>query len=138
MTLEERISAWIDAHEDELLRDIARLVAVPSVKGEAAPGAPFGTETRRALNEAVALCREYGFETAIYGGAIATADYNAKPAALDILGHLDVVARATAGTATRTLSRGVATAAPTAGAWTTTRAPWSWRSTPCAACASWG
>lgn len=92
MTLEERISAWIDAHEDELLRDIARLVAVPSVKGEAAPGAPFGTETRRALDGAVALCREYGFETAIYGGAIATADYNAKPAALDILGHLDVVA----------------------------------------------
>ena len=92
MTLEERISAWIDAHEDELLRDIARLVAVPSVKGEAVPGAPFGTETRRALDGAVALCREYGFETAIYGGAIATADYNAKPAALDILGHLDVVA----------------------------------------------
>ena len=128
----------MDAHEDELLRDIARLVAVPSVKGEAAPGAPFGTETRRALDGAVALCREYGFETAIYGGAIATADYNAKPAALDILGHLDVVAPGDGWDSDPyTLTRR-ATAAPTAGAWTTTRAPWSWRSTPCAACASWG
>ena len=91
MTLEERISEWMDAHEAELVRDISRLVAIPSVKGEAAPGAPFGVECRRALDEMTALCGEYGFATAIYGGAAGSADYNEKPAALDILGHLDVV-----------------------------------------------
>lgn len=91
MTLEERISEWFDGHESELVRDIARLVTIPSVKGEAAPGAPFGPEPRRALDEAVAMCREYGFASEIYGGAMGSADFNGKAAALDILGHLDVV-----------------------------------------------
>ena len=91
MTLEERISAWMDAHEAEFIRDTARLVAIPSVSGPAAPGAPFGAECRRALDEAAALCRGYGFETQIYGGAMGSADYNGERAALDILAHLDVV-----------------------------------------------
>ena len=89
--LEKRISDWMDAHEGELLRDIARLVAIPRVGGEAAEGAPFGLECRRALDEMLALCGEYGFKTACYGGAVGSADYNDRPAALDILGHLDVV-----------------------------------------------
>ena len=91
MTLEEKISAWMDAHEAEFIRDTARLVAIPSVSGPAAPGAPFGAECRRALDEAIALCRGYGFETQIYGGAMGSADYNGERAALDILAHLDVV-----------------------------------------------
>ena len=92
MTLEKRISDWIDAHEAELVRDISRLVAVPSVSAPAEPGAPFGAECRRALDEMLALCREYGFETREYSGAMGSADYNGESAALDILGHLDVVA----------------------------------------------
>ena len=95
MTLQERISQWVDAHEQELIRDIARLVAVKSVKGGAEPGAPFGPGPRAALDEALALCAEYGFETAAYGGAVGTADLNGLPARLDILGHLDVVAEGT-------------------------------------------
>lgn len=41
MSLQERISQWVDAHEQELIRDITRLVAVKSVKGEPAPDAPL-------------------------------------------------------------------------------------------------
>ena len=92
MNLEERISDWIDAHEAELVRDIARMVAIPSVGAPPEPGAPFGAGCRRALDEMLAMCREYGFATECYGGAMGSADYNDKPAALDILGHLDVVA----------------------------------------------
>ncbi len=91
MELKERISQWVDAHRDELIRDIGRLVAVKSVRGESAPGAPFGPGPRAALDEALAMCREYGFETEIYGGAVGTASFNSLPSALDILGHLDVV-----------------------------------------------
>ena len=91
MTLKERISDWIDAHEDEMVRDISRLVAIPSVRSEAEPDAPFGRESRRALDEMIKLCGEYGFATDVYGGAVGSADFNDKPAALDILGHLDVV-----------------------------------------------
>ena len=40
MTVQERISQWVDAHEAELIRDIGRLVAVRSVRGEAERGFP--------------------------------------------------------------------------------------------------
>lgn len=95
MSIEERISAWVDAHEQELIRDIGRLVAVKSVRGEPAPDAPFGPGPRAALDEALALCSEYGFETENYSGAVGTADLNRLPSRLDILGHLDVVAEGT-------------------------------------------
>ena len=92
MSLEERISGWIDAHEAEFLADLARLVAIPSVRGEAREGAPFGDGPRAALDEMLRLCAGYGFATAEYGGAMGSADFNSLPAALDILGHLDIVA----------------------------------------------
>lgn len=95
MSLQERISQWVDAHEQELIRDITRLVAVKSVKGEPAPDAPFGPGPRAVLDEALALCSEYGFETENYGGAIGTADLNDLPSRVDILGHLDVVGEGT-------------------------------------------
>ena len=38
MTLQERISQWVDAHEAELIRDIGRLVAVKSVRAGRGPG----------------------------------------------------------------------------------------------------
>ena len=53
MTLQERISQWVDAHEAELIRDIGRLVAVKSVRGEPEPDAPFGPGPRAALDEAL-------------------------------------------------------------------------------------
>ena len=92
MGIDTRISEWIDAHADELVRDIGRLVAVPSVRGEPEPDAPFGPGPRRALDEMVSLCAGYGFATGTYHGAMGRADYNGTPAAMDILGHLDIVA----------------------------------------------
>lgn len=92
MGIDTHISEWIDAHADELVRDIGRLVAVPSVRGEPEPDAPFGHGPRRALDEMVSLCAGYGFATETYHGAMGSADYNGAPAALDILGHLDIVA----------------------------------------------
>lgn len=91
MRIEERISEWMDAHRDEFLRDVARMVAVESVSGESAPDAPFGPGPRAALDEMLKLCSEYGFKTDIYHGAMGSADYNDEAARLDILGHLDVV-----------------------------------------------
>ncbi|MEG1790427.1 MAG: Sapep family Mn(2+)-dependent dipeptidase [Oscillospiraceae bacterium] len=91
MELEQKISDWVDAHERELLADIARLVAIRSTKGEPTDDAPFGEGPKKALDEALALCREYGFKTESFGGAVGTADLNDLPTNLDILAHLDVV-----------------------------------------------
>lgn len=91
MILKNKISEWIDAHESDLIRDTARLVAIRSVKGDPAPGAPFGEGPKRALDEALAICAGYGFAVREYGGCVGTADLNGLSPKLDILGHLDVV-----------------------------------------------
>ena len=36
------IDAFVEGNRDNILRDITRLVAVPSVEGTPEPGAPFG------------------------------------------------------------------------------------------------
>ncbi len=87
----QRISDWVEAHREDYLRDVARLVAIRSVKEDPAPGAPFGPGPKRALEEAKALCEEYGFATAVYGDCMLSADLGEQPAAVDVLAHLDVV-----------------------------------------------
>ena len=41
MEIKDRISQWVDSHRAELLRDIGRLVAVKSVRGEPAEARPL-------------------------------------------------------------------------------------------------
>lgn len=88
-----RIDAWFDRPEvrQELIRWIGRLVAVKSVKGDPAPGAPFGPGPKAALEEALALCAEEGFAGANYHDHVGTVDLNDRETELHILGHLDVV-----------------------------------------------
>ena len=59
----ERIDQFIQAQRENILRDIGRLVAVPSVEGPAAPGAPFGPGPRAALDEALAILKKHGERT---------------------------------------------------------------------------
>lgn len=59
----EDISRFAEQNEDAIVRDIARLVSIPSVEGPAEPGAPFGRESRRALECALEIARELGLET---------------------------------------------------------------------------
>ena len=75
----------------QLIGAVSRLVAVKSVKGEAQPDAPFGPGPRAALDEAVKLCSELGFESRNYDNYVGLCDLNDKPTQLHILGHLDVV-----------------------------------------------
>ena len=56
------ICRFVEAHQTDIIRDIARLVSIPSVEGPAAPGAPFGTESRRALDCALQIASELGLE----------------------------------------------------------------------------
>ena len=57
------IDAFAEQNREAILRDITRLVAVPSVQGEPAPGAPFGPGPRRALDTALAIAAELGLDT---------------------------------------------------------------------------
>lgn len=57
------IDAFAEQNRDNILRDITRLVAVPSVEGTPEPGAPFGAGPRAALDKALEIAAELGLET---------------------------------------------------------------------------
>ena len=58
--LSRDIDKFIAENEEEIFRNIARLVAINSVETEAKPGAPFGEGPAAALKEALAMARELG------------------------------------------------------------------------------
>ena len=91
--MQQRIDAYFNdpARRAQLIAAISRLVAVKSVRGEAAPGQPYGPGPAAALAEGVALSKEMGFRAENLENYVATADLNDKETALHILGHLDVV-----------------------------------------------
>ena len=49
------IDAFAENNRDNILRDITRLVAVPSVEGTPEPGAPFGKGPKAALDKALEI-----------------------------------------------------------------------------------
>ena len=57
------IDAFAENNRDNILRDITRLVAVPSVEGTPEPGAPFGKGPKAALDKALEIAAELGLDT---------------------------------------------------------------------------
>ena len=43
----KEIDLFIEENKENILRDIGRLVAVPSIEGEPEEGAPFGKEPKK-------------------------------------------------------------------------------------------
>ena len=95
MDYKKQIDAYFDAKEDELISAVTRLCAIRSVKGDAAPGAPFGPGPAAALDESLKLAGEMGLTTKNVDGYVGTADLNDQDTVLHILGHLDVVGEGT-------------------------------------------
>ncbi len=89
----EKLEAIIKAQRQDMLDTLAKWIKIPSVRGEAAQGAPFGKEVRRALDTAIADCNRLGFQTEIVDGYAGHADLGEGDTkdALAILAHLDVV-----------------------------------------------
>ncbi len=89
--LNREIDAFIEAHEEEIFANIARLVAINSVEGEAAPGAPFGEGPARALDEGLRIARELGLKTVNCENYIGYAEIGEGEDYLATITHLDVV-----------------------------------------------
>ena len=86
-----KLDALVESMRDELLADMKKWIAVPSVLGEAAPGAPFGVETRKMLDLAMETARGYGFETRTFDGYCGDVSLGSGAQTMGILCHLDVV-----------------------------------------------
>ncbi len=85
------IKNWIEAHGEDFVADLSRLVAVRSVKAEALEGKPYGEECARVLQVAEDIAAGYGFDTKNWDNYVLTADMGPAERGLDILAHLDVV-----------------------------------------------
>lgn len=88
-----KIQEYINSMQEEIVQDLADLVAIPSVKDEPHGTAPFGDEAKRALFKMKEICDEMGFQTIVYENAVLCADYcpGGTIPELGILAHLDVV-----------------------------------------------
>lgn len=89
----QKMNAYIDTLRDEVVDTLQRWIRIPSLKADALPDAPFGRPIRDMLDMAVADCQRLGFETQIFDGYAAHADWGdgSDEDALGILVHLDVV-----------------------------------------------
>ena len=92
--LEARVDAYIDEAWPSVIADITKLVAHPSVAdaSQAAPGAPFGSGVRDALDCALSIARRLGYETGDDEGYLGWADIpGEREAQIATIAHVDVV-----------------------------------------------
>lgn len=89
----EQLFAYIDSHTEDMISDLARLIRIPSVKGEAEENAPFGKEPARALDEVLKICGEAGLSVRNIDNYVGTADFYETDTIpeLGVLSHMDVV-----------------------------------------------
>jgi len=93
---DQQVSEWIEAHRQEIVETTQALLRIPSVEGTPAPGAPFGAETRQALDYALRVTERYGLTSKNVDGYAAHAEWTAPGVAPDApivgaLAHVDVV-----------------------------------------------
>ena len=77
MNYQDQIETYFADKEALLLEGLSRLVSIRSVRGEPAPGAPFGPGPAAALAEALKLAVEWGLkDPASHEGYVGTAALN--------------------------------------------------------------
>ena len=85
------IDKFINDNRENIIRDIARLVAINSVEGAAEPGAPFGNGPKQALELGLEICRELGLKAVNCEDKIGYGQIGDAEDSLATITHLDVV-----------------------------------------------
>ena len=89
--LRRDIDRFVEENTEAIKRDIARLVAINSVEGEASEDAPFGPGPRDALKLGLQIARELGLGAVDCEGRIGYAALGEGEKYLATITHLDVV-----------------------------------------------
>ena len=89
--LRRDIDRFVEENTEAIKRDIARLVAINSVEGEASEDAPFGPGPREALKLGLQIARELGLGAVDCEGRIGYAALGEGEKYLATITHLDVV-----------------------------------------------
>ena len=88
----QQLDAWLEQNYKEMETELCNVLAYPTLEGEPADGAPFGTELSKALNHCLALGDRLGFTTHNMEGYVGMIDLPGKTKELmGVLTHLDIV-----------------------------------------------
>lgn len=79
------------APTQNILDDLAEIVAIPSVYSEPTENAPYGEQCRRALEWFVDKAKSYGLKAENIDNRVAFAEYGEGKTCIGVLAHLDVV-----------------------------------------------
>ena len=93
--MQKRIKEYFENHRNEILDDIASLIEINSVRGDAKEGMPFGEGPAKAVAKADEIAKRMGFITKNFENYVLTVNHSEEDAHLGILCHLDVVAEGT-------------------------------------------
>lgn len=92
MTQHDRLHNYININKAQMVEDLKALLRIPSVEGEQAENAPFGTEVERALNLTLDICRKLGLKAVNVDGYAGYAEIEGcEGEQIGVLTHLDVV-----------------------------------------------
>ena len=89
--MKEAIHRYFEEHTDELIADIAKLVAIESDRRAPEENAPYGKGAAAVLDEAEAMIADAGFAAKNHDHYVVTGDMNEGETRLGILAHLDIV-----------------------------------------------
>jgi len=78
-------------YQEDIIKDLAELIAIPSVQGEASEGMPFGKEPAEALNLILSMADRLGLVTKNIGGYAGHAEYGEGNEVAAVVAHVDVV-----------------------------------------------
>ena len=78
-------------YQDDILRDLAELVRIPSVRSDPEPGMPFGHESTRALQAILAMAERLGLAVKNVDNYAGHAEYGEGEETAAVLAHVDVV-----------------------------------------------
>lgn len=81
----------IDKYRDDILKDVATLVAIPSVCSEPEENMPMGKMSAEALNCILQMAQNMGFSTKNVGNYAGHAEYGTGEEVAAVLTHVDVV-----------------------------------------------
>lgn len=93
-SLMQEIDQWIEKNKEAFVKDLDRLVAVPSISVHGDDTYPYGKECGRVLDEMTALAAGYGFHVKnheYHCGSLLVKGTGASPRRIGIYAHLDVV-----------------------------------------------
>lgn len=78
-------------YQDAIIHDLEQLIAIPSVRGEAVEGMPFGKAPAEALNRVLQMAADMGFTTKNVGNYAGHAEYGEGNEVAAVVAHMDVV-----------------------------------------------